>query len=60
MTAKPSLWTRIRHALTGKPVGHEEATNSRDAQAAAARRAAAIENDARARSVQTQGQQFFF
>ena len=58
MTAKPSLWTRIRHALSGTPVGHEEAAASRDGQAAAARRAAAIENDVRARSVQNQTHYF--
>lgn len=58
MTAKPSLWNRIRHALFGTPVSHEEAAASRDAQAAAARRAAAIENDARARSVQNQTHYF--
>lgn len=52
MTAKPSLFTRIRHALFGKPLTHEEAHARRDAQAARLR--AEGRSDSGARSVQNQ------
>lgn len=40
MTAKPSLWTRIRHALFGKPLTPEEGRARHEAQVARSRGAA--------------------
>jgi hypothetical protein len=54
MTAKPSLWTRIRHALFGKPLTKEEAQARHEAQVARSRGAAPGQADSRARSVQNQ------
>ncbi|MCH6231044.1 hypothetical protein MK786_09880 [Microbacterium sp. CFH 31415] len=54
MTAKPSLVARIRHALFGKPLTHEEAQARHEAQVATARSSASGENGARGRSVQNQ------
>jgi hypothetical protein len=54
MTAKPSLFTRIRHAVFGKPLSHEEAQARHEAQVAAARCAGEANNRSGARSVQNQ------
>ena len=58
MTAKTSFLTRIRHALFGKPLTHEEAQARHEAQVATARSSASAENGARARSVQSQSYWF--
>lgn len=54
MTAKPSFLTRIRHAIFGKPLSHEEARARHEAAVATTRSAAPAENGARAHSVQSQ------
>lgn len=54
MTAKPSFWTRIRHALFGKPLTPEEGRARHEAQVARSRGAAPGQADSRARSVQNQ------
>ena len=59
MTATtPSFFTRIRHAVFGKPLTHEQAQAQRAAQVGTARGSASFENGARARSVQNQGYWF--
>lgn len=54
MTAKPSLWTRIRHALFGKPLTQEEARARHDAQVARARGSAPGQAQSGAQSMQNQ------
>lgn len=54
MTATPSLWTRIRRSLFGRPLTKEEAQARHEAQVARSRGAAPGHADSRARSVQNQ------
>lgn len=54
MTAKPSLWTRMRHALFGRPLTPEEGRARHEAQVARSRGAAPGQAQSRAQSVQNQ------
>jgi hypothetical protein len=54
MTKKPSLWTRIRHAVFGRPLSHEDARARHEADVARARSSAAGQAQSSAKSMQNQ------
>lgn len=54
MAVNPSIWTRIRHALFGKPLSPEDARARHDAQVARSRGAAPGQAHSRAQSMQNQ------
>lgn len=51
MTAKPSLWTRIRHAFFGKPLTPEEGRARHEAEVARSRGAGPGQAHSRSQSI---------
>ncbi|GAA5025887.1 hypothetical protein GCM10025738_01440 [Microbacterium fluvii] len=58
MTATPSLFIRLKHAIFGKPLNHEEARARHDAEVATQRQANGVNGSERGRQVQNQSYWF--